>query len=903
MAYKKRWEIPFKSLNGTSCRIDILKNGYTGDTYEVISNGNLGWPAEDPFYFEEDDSDNLLDVIRTKTGYIRLIENNHGDLNALFPQLNTDHYVRFYYDNTLAFTGYIRAESFGLEWGELHRRIDLPVISPLELADGMSFTPPTNPEYRTVGKWLYEVINGLDAYINRVEFPDPENFRTQCIMNLYLCSLALCPQNYEWGNKSDMSEATDFYEGKSYRYFLEGLCNAFGLIVRDEPGKLVFSRYDYTGKYSSSTKSGLNSTQSRTQIVSSDYTEFLPINISSEDNEENTILPLSRITVDGEGEYYQPTELPTEVCSRSTNGGNYNGKYYGKFTPLNDLLTAYNTGANVSPVTGRLSGSGTMIAFDGSAKVLCQKSSGETGVRTLVKFKLFNNPTKFTFNTNFGNTIENLDNPTTAPTLHVFIKRNNQYWTQDYVWSTSDESINVGFKGSHSIYIPQGSTLYPTEIWFTSDMQYWSSDYIYVIDSIRIDENTSAIDEWYNGERKAQKIINGTPSDSEASITRAFSRQWQNSNHLSSSTFYISEPSEPTYPYLTAAQRRLQLNCKGTIPDYHYMKQLYFAGNLWRLIAMAFHPWDDEYKLTLHTSDQSFFYFYLDPVNATSFTFIKASGVTGDLYYSTDRNNWTQMNSGTATELFYSRVKVYFRGNLTPGQNGVGTFSSDQPFNAGGDIISLFGMNNFSLPMADYACKSLFSGSKVIDASDILLPTTLSAHCYEFMFSGCTRLATLPRLTATTLADSCYASMFSGCTSLSYAPELPVTTLANSCYASMFSGCTSLDNAPDLPATTLANNCYESMFSGCTSLSQAPGLRAATLVNSCYASMFSGCTNLGYVLCLATNISATNCVNNWLYNVYEAGIFVKALSMQGWPTGASGIPSGWEVEDYEIDND
>jgi hypothetical protein len=439
----------------------------------------------------------------------------------------------------------------------------------------------------------------------------------------------------------------------------------------------------------------------------------------------------------------------------------------------------------------------------------------------------------------------------------------------------------------------------PLEIWMTSDIQYWSENYIYVIDNIEVSIGTSTIGEWYVGHQEAKKVIDGSPSDAEGSVSRAFSRQWKNSNYLSvgvaSDAQLVSEPSEPLYPYLTASQKRLQIQAKGTLPDDHYMKRLLFAGNLWRLIAKAFHPWNDEYKLTLHSSDEGLFYFYLEPVNSTSFTFTRATGATGDLYYSTDKENWTQITSGTATELFYAGVKVYLRGNLTPGQDGVGTFSSTEFFNVGGDVMSLFGMNNFSIAMAVYACKSLLSGSKVINASELYLPATLAAHCYESMFSGCTRLKTLPRLTATTLAESCYASMFQGCTLLESVPELPATTLAESCYASMFQGCTSLEVVPELPATTLAESCYASMFQGCTSLTDNPELPATTLVVSCYASMFYGCTSLYTVTCLATDISATNCTDNWLYNVEEEGTFTKATSMQSWPTGASGIPSGWDV--------
>lgn len=126
---------------------------------------------------------------------------------------------------------------------------------------------------------------------------------------------------------------------------------------------------------------------------------------------------------------------------------------------------------------------------------------------------------------------------------------------------------------------------------------------------------------------------------------------------------------------------------------------------------------------------------------------------------------------------------------------------------------------------------------------------------------------------------------------------LPATTLTINCYLDMFSGCSSLVTAPKLPATTLAQSCYSGMFSNCTSLTTAPELTATTLVNSCYREMFSGCSSLNYIKMLATDISASGCLSSWVNNIPSGGTFVKSSSMTSLPTGASGIPSGWTVQD------
>ena len=127
---------------------------------------------------------------------------------------------------------------------------------------------------------------------------------------------------------------------------------------------------------------------------------------------------------------------------------------------------------------------------------------------------------------------------------------------------------------------------------------------------------------------------------------------------------------------------------------------------------------------------------------------------------------------------------------------------------------------------------------------------------------------------------------------------LPATTLASQCYSSMFSGCTGLTTVPSdlLPATTLAEGCYNSMFSGCTALTAAPTLPAPSLVSYCYYCMFMNCSNLSSVTCLATSGFDWYNTSWWLSYAGSAVTGTKTVytaSGSNWPSGESGIPSGW----------
>ena len=279
------------------------------------------------------------------------------------------------------------------------------------------------------------------------------------------------------------------------------------------------------------------------------------------------------------------------------------------------------------------------------------------------------------------------------------------------------------------------------------------------------------------------------------------------------------------------------------------------------------------------------------------------SGITVE--YSTDNGQtWSQMSvvssytEATKVQL-HTGDKCLFRGDnpryylfgtsesakasrflFSTGGTDTATTASTGHFNVYGNIMSLINSTGFTTAKdfsENFALFGIFNRSNVVDASNLILP-------------------------ATGLTQYCYTSMFYGCSGLTAAPaELPATTLAYSCYSSMFDGCLSLTTAPEIHATTLAERCCLKMFSRCTSLTTAPVLPATTLTTICYQQMFSGCTSLNTITCLATDISASGCLTNWVRNVTATGTFYKDANAT-WTSGVNGIPSGWTVQDYVYPN-
>ena len=294
--------------------------------------------------------------------------------------------------------------------------------------------------------------------------------------------------------------------------------------------------------------------------------------------------------------------------------------------------------------------------------------------------------------------------------------------------------------------------------------------------------------------------------------------------------------------------------------------------------------------------------------NDTTFTFNKNSNSNINLSYSIDGKNWTPITTSNPTTTSVSKdTTIMFKGTCTSGSinesnGGCGQFkSNNKTFNISGNIMSLVYGDDFKnqtlLNFLPFIFCRLFVSSKVVDASNLLLPaTSLTEGVYHTMFASCASLITPPELPAKSLVKSCYVAMFGGCTSLTTAPSLShITSLAEQCFNNMFSGCTSLTTAPELPVTTLSPSCYTGMFFGCTSLTTAPTLPATTLVSNCYSQMFYKCSSLNYIKAAFTTTPSEAYTNNWVYGVASSGIFDQIGNATWEIYGNNAIPTNWKL--------
>lgn len=259
------------------------------------------------------------------------------------------------------------------------------------------------------------------------------------------------------------------------------------------------------------------------------------------------------------------------------------------------------------------------------------------------------------------------------------------------------------------------------------------------------------------------------------------------------------------------------------------------------------------YKMVRVSHEDSGYFYIKNITDQTGTLSFKQAFTLATLEYSTDGVNWTSYDLTNHPDIPVSpNSNIYFRGTLSASTAGSSyiTFNMNVDHYAGGNAYSIVDKNNFT---------TMTSSSKQRE--------------FALLFKNDTHLIDASKLN------------FGN-----------VTTLRsdnNGTFSQAFYGCTSLIAAPAiLPFTTLSQICFDGMFEGCTSLTTSPELPATTFTNSSYSRMFYGCTSLNSIKCMADNQN-TN-FNNWVYNVAANGTFYKNPS-SNWPTGASGIPSGWTV--------
>ena len=605
MARQKRWTIPFMSMAGVSCRIDIYDEGWTGAVTELSqSNANApGLPAADPIFYEENNDSDLLKVVRYKTGYINLIETTYNGLIDLYPETNTEHYVEFYYGLRLDFTGYIQAQAFDNSFTAAPREVSLPVMSPMGLLEGINFDAINPPETIILGEALKMVIDKLNAAYTKIIYPLGGASGSSAV-NLYdeINSLIISPWNSKF-NKHNGTTA-NLFDPETLLFFIEALCKAYGWMVHDTPDALVFTDWNYEYPYRECPVADLDDMSGETTYTGVEGGDIIDVadcfDYCDDEATESVVMPIHTITKNFDGDTMDQIAFPFDRMRLETSDDTYTYKT-AELAPVGPEISGMvvpgyvdsngKTQAGVSPCV-----IGTLTLATRCLTWTCPNGGYSDGT-TMFTWNIYEHPEGDMFISipmTWGPDINHLANEQHSFKFRAVCTCGN--WIH-YATILVDQDSTGG-----RIYltnVPRRGVL-SIEFMHAADNG-MEVGMVYCITDMILKRNPDEFHDYITDTSTERKITGNNASNLDDNINMPMSYELDNSGLIGDDVYTGLQ----NYNYLLQSQNRLQAKfLEKALPDNLYIPlwEYWVTGWHWRMIAVAFHPWDDMYQLTLHRS-------------------------------------------------------------------------------------------------------------------------------------------------------------------------------------------------------------------------------------------------------------------------------------------------------------
>ncbi len=604
-----RYQIPFVSLGGKSCRVDIYDRQYTGSVTRLSrDNANTpGIPAAQPVTIEEKVSENMLDVLRHKSGYLTLYETSYGSLQSLFPQTNNQCYLYIYYNGEVVFYGYLQAQNFENSYEAAPRQIQVPFFSPLALMSNRYIDEYTDITEVTLGEILDGVLNDYDNVILPRDLLVESEEGVKTPLQMRISERIVCPwnQNYDYGLAVD-GQTPSPYEPLDCASFLEGFCHFYGLVMHEWGKTVIFSRFNYESQYVRMNVGELaEDAMSASGLPAGNSVLALESYFSNRgtNSTDGAIMPLGKLTFDyGEFEEDVPMDL-----SRS--------KYVLR-TAVNPLFEDFTTLAVLNPQTGEFhssyitTASGTLTNIN-HVRVLGDGNREMVEVHVVIPAGQSSDVELFSYT--YGDIPNNLSGAIIESTLkqqegqqpkklRMQVISGGKYYNTDHDWVSTPSFLPLTFdeQGKCTTYdvASNGRTL--TIRIFPPEQDGVAVTAIFTAITLKVFADPLRKYEISIG--KTKTIKNSIPSTEEATLDMLIHTAINN-GRLATGGRAISN----SYGYMFSTQLRQ----RRTIAMQQYMSitNLYLYkittvgySEKWRVVGIDLIPSEDEYTFTMHGS-------------------------------------------------------------------------------------------------------------------------------------------------------------------------------------------------------------------------------------------------------------------------------------------------------------
>lgn len=307
MAYTNRWSITFKDFDNTTHVIYIQQDGWTGGVTALT-------PGDNPMIWDENNSEDLTERVRGKTGRIEVIEHTYGELSDLYPSKPLENRVVC----NDVFFGYIKAQNSTNAWEAGPRTLKLNILSPLALAYDIPMPINTTMGKREMGSVMVDLMDtlGYDFMVMPIGRSTSEHkgdFFRGNIRGMLICPYAN-DKDYHYANDNEVFAPISTGE------LLEYICERHDLIARDSISgnyaELMLTKVMTSGSYYQWARGNLRRQDYDTASFLNNGTTEIELlanfTVADDNNTEQLVLPYSTIDVTHEGERGSSVEAPTQ---------------------------------------------------------------------------------------------------------------------------------------------------------------------------------------------------------------------------------------------------------------------------------------------------------------------------------------------------------------------------------------------------------------------------------------------------------------------------------------------------------------------------------------------------------------------------------------------------------------
>lgn len=592
-----RWYFTFQTFSGNTCRVEIDDRNYSGSAVELNKDvsGSPGCPSDNPVVIEEDNSNDMLQAVRIKTGYLHLIELTEDGLRAMFPETGTQMSVRITLNSQLIFNGFIQSQTFESRYKSYRRKVDIPIVSAIGavLNEPMSDTAWGSPAGLCKLGYVFEDEFGFYTYLVMPDF-DVRDDASQIVHPLDVevpCNI-LSPANddFHFGVEGVDQIPVGQYSIMTHGEFLEAFCRLYGVTCHEVGDAIVFTRpdSDYIGKYI------------RMEIAEL-YNPY-DTQVEIGDNTDETTLNMLFDFADNKGKSYGVSPLCQLRISPETideeEKADFAQATYETFDPnrklavlnnMNEDLVLYNSTTEASPQAAVY----TRLVGNGNREMVQMRFSGSEGIK-LAKFGFYT--PKFN---NFNHFIMKLENYTAGMQLKISVLSGGKYynfqeegdlWTTTETWSTATVDGN-----GEMTWWALTNGQYTEVIVYSAGTQV-SEAFITEAKMCRIyDETGRDVTSAYTNQVSRDLLVKGdTQSPENASVTSQFLYR--------ASAYY----DYPRYRYMTKQQRGLKLtmrpkNTFNMLNLYIEMIAVYGDTDTYRMLSIGNEVISDTYTFQIAT--------------------------------------------------------------------------------------------------------------------------------------------------------------------------------------------------------------------------------------------------------------------------------------------------------------